>query len=135
MMEVVRELAEELSTDALKLTGRFRCARTEIFFTQKEPDDDEDDEDDLETMTASELQAEGTIQPIELALILRIYEESRARTDDLPAVELQLDVDDFQRLHETLDFAIDRETRSRRRRRSIPSIIKQRYQILADGQG
>src|SRR5258707_1746411 len=66
MMEVVRELAEELSTDALKLTGRFRCARTEIFFTQKEPDDDEDDEDDLETMTASELQAEGTIQPIEL---------------------------------------------------------------------
>ena len=116
MMEVVRELAEELSTDALKLTGRFRCARTEIFFTQKEPDDDEDDEDDLETMTASELQTEGTMQPIELALILRLYEESRARTDDLPAVELQLDVDDFERLHETLDFAIDRERRSRRRR-------------------
>src|SRR5258708_5601009 len=116
MMEVVRELAEELSTDALKLTTRFRCARTEIFFTQKEPDDDEDDEDDLEKLTASELQAEGTMQTIELALILRLYEESRARTDDLPAVELQLDVDDFERLHETLDFAIDRERRSRRRR-------------------
>ena len=38
MMDVVRELAEELSTDALKLTGRFRCARIEVFFTQAEPD-------------------------------------------------------------------------------------------------
>ena len=40
MMEVVRELAEELSTDALKLTSRFRCARIEVFFTQTEPDED-----------------------------------------------------------------------------------------------
>src|SRR5258708_7535759 len=77
---------------------------------------DEEDEENLETRTASELQAEGTMKPIELALILRLYEESRARTDDLPAVELQLDVDDFERLHETLDFAIDRERRNRRRR-------------------
>ncbi len=113
MMEVVRELAEELSTDALKLMGRFRCARSEIYFTQAEPDDDEDD---LEVEADSDLQAEDSLQPIELALFLRLYEEGRARTDDLPAVELQLDVDDFERLHETLDFAIDRERRSRRRR-------------------
>ena len=48
MMEVVRELAEELSTDALKLTGRFRCARIEVFFTQTEADEEseEDHEDD-----------------------------------------------------------------------------------------
>src|SRR6266852_3260071 len=113
MMEVVRELAEELSTDALKLMGRFRCARSEIYFTQAEPDDDEDD---LEVAADSDLQAEDSLQPIELALFLRLYEEGRSRTDDLPAVELQLDVDDFERLHETLDFAIDRERRSRRRR-------------------
>jgi hypothetical protein len=113
MMEVVRELAEELSTDALKLMGRFRCARSEIYFTQAEPDDDEDD---LEVTADSDLQAEDSLQPIELALFLRLYEEGRSRTDDLPAVELQLDVDDFERLHETLDFAIDRERRSRRRR-------------------
>jgi hypothetical protein len=106
MMEVVRELAEELSTDALKLTGRLRCARTEVFFTQAETDDDDDDDDELSEEN----------EQITLALILRLYEEGRARPDDLPAVELQLDVDDFERLHETLDVAIDRERRSRRRR-------------------
>ncbi len=117
MMEVVRELAEELSTDALKLTGRFRCARTDIYFTQADTGDDEDDEDDQETETETELEGEEEgLQPIELALFLRLYEEGRSRPDDLPAVELQLDVDDFERLHETLDFAIDRERRSRRRR-------------------
>src|SRR5438876_6444874 len=49
MMEVVRELAEELSTDALKLTSRFRCARIEVFFTQTEPDEDDEEDDVLET--------------------------------------------------------------------------------------
>src|SRR5579859_2745749 len=112
MMEVVRELAEELSTDALKLTGRFRCARIEVFFTQTEQavEDEEDQE------TAPELAEEDNMLQVELALVLRLYEEGHAKTDDLPAVELQLDVDDFERLHETLDFAIDRERRSRRRR-------------------
>src|SRR5215467_12262089 len=109
MMEVVRELAEELSTDALKLTGRFRCARIEVFFTQTEPrEDDEEEEDEVET-------DEGLLQ-VELALVLRLYEEGHAKPDDLPAVELQLDVDDFERLHNTLDYAIDRERRSSRRR-------------------
>lgn len=107
MMEVVRELAEELSTDALKLTGRLRCARTEVFFTQTEAEEDEEDEST----------GEGTEEEqITLALVLRLYEEGHTRPDDLPAVELQLDVDDFERLHETLDMAIDRERRSRRRR-------------------
>ncbi len=86
MMEVVRELAEELSTDALKLTGRFKCARTNIEFVPRPVDDDDDDE------------------------------EGRSRADDVPAVELQLDVDDFERLHETLDFALERDRGSRRRR-------------------
>jgi hypothetical protein len=108
MMEVVRELAEELSTDALKLTGRFRCARIEVFFTQTEPREDDEEEDELET-------DEGLLQ-VELALVLRLYEEGHAKPDDLPAVELQLDVDDFERLHNTLDYAIDRERRSSRRR-------------------
>jgi hypothetical protein len=110
MMEVVRELAEELSTDALKLTGRLRCARTEVFFTQAETgvdDEDEDEEDEDE---------ESESEQLTLALVLRLYEEGHVRTDDLPAVELQLDVDDFERLHETLDIAIERERRSRRRR-------------------
>ena len=110
MMEVVRELAEELSTDALKVTGRLRCARTEVFFTQAETgveeDDEEDDDDDEESES----------EQLTLALVLRLYEEGHVRTDDLPAVELQLDVDDFERLHETLDIAIERERRSRRRR-------------------
>src|SRR5436190_9156332 len=70
MMEVVRELAEELSTDALKLTTRFRCARTDIFFTQADPtvDDDEENEDESEgeQEESSMLQVE-----VELALVLR----------------------------------------------------------------
>lgn len=107
MMEVVRDLADELATDALKITGRLRCAKAEIFFTRAEQiateDDDDDDDDDDDGL-------------LDLALILRLYEESHARQDDLPAVELQLDVDDFERLHETLDLALERERRSRRRR-------------------
>src|SRR5215467_1956412 len=112
MMEVVRELAEELSTDALKITGRFRCARIEVFFTQTEQavEDEEDQE------TPPELEDEDNMLQVELALVLRLYEEGHAKSDDLPAVELQLDVDDFERLHETLDLAIDRERRSSRRR-------------------
>ena len=114
MMEVVRELAEELSTDALKLTGRFRCAKIEVFFTQTEPDEEHEEEEVLET--EEELGIEESLLQVELALVLRLYEEGHAKPDDLPAVELQLDVDDFERLHETLDFAIDRERRSSRRR-------------------
>jgi len=119
MMEVVRELAEELSTDALKLTSRFRCARIEVFFTQTEPDEeDEDEEEEDEVLEAkAELGVEESLLQVELALVLRLYEEGRAKPDDLPAVELQLDVDDFERLHETIDVAIDRERRSSRRRR------------------
>lgn len=113
MMEVVRELAEELSTDALKLTGRLRCARTEVFFTQAETGEEDDDEGEVEDEEEDdEKDEEGQIT---LALVLRLYEEGHSRPDDLPAVELQLDVDDFERLHETLDIAIDRERRSRRR--------------------
>ncbi len=115
MMEVVRELAEELSTDALKLTGRFRCARIEVFFTQTEPEEDDEEEEDLETK--EELGVEDSLLQVELALVLRLYEEGHAKPDDLPAVELLLDVDDFERLHETLDYAMDRERRSSRRRR------------------
>jgi hypothetical protein len=114
MMEVVRELAEELSTDALKLTGRFRCARSDIFFTQAEAvaDEDEDDEDE----DGHEDRVEENLVEIELALVLRLFEEGRAKPDDLPVVELQLDVDDFERLHATLDMALRRDRRSRRRR-------------------
>jgi hypothetical protein len=119
MMEVVRELAEELSTDALKLTSRFRCARIEVFFTQTEPDEDEEDEDEEDEVleAKAELGVEESLLQVELALVLRLYEEGHAKPDDLPAVELQLDVDDFERLHETIDVAIDRERRSSRRRR------------------
>jgi hypothetical protein len=119
IMEVVRELAEELSTDALKLTGRFRCARIEVFFTQTEPDEvsEEDHDEDGVLETEEELGIEDSLLQVELALVLRLYEEGHAKSDDLPAVELQLDVDDFERLHETLDFALDRERRSSRRRR------------------
>jgi hypothetical protein len=119
MMEVVRELAEELSTDALKLTGRFRCARIEVFFTQAEPDEvsEEDHDEDGVMETEEELAIEESLLQVELALVLRLYEEGHAKSDDLPAVELQLDVDDFERLHETLDLALDRERRSTRRRR------------------
>ena len=111
MMEVVRELAEELSTDALKLTGRLRCARTEVFFTQADSGVEEEDEEEDEGEGE-----ESDNEQLTLALVLRLYEEGHVRTDDLPAVELQLDVDDFERLHETLDIAIERERRSRRRR-------------------
>jgi hypothetical protein len=115
MMEVVRELAEELSTDALKLTSRFRCARIEVFFTQTEPEDDEDEEDEV-LKDKAELGIEENLLQVELALVLRLFEEGHAKPDDLPAVELQLDVDDFERLHETIDVAIDKEGRSSRRR-------------------
>lgn len=114
MMEVVRELAEELSTDALKLTGRFKCARTNIEFVPRPADDDDDDEEDDEDVDV-ELVREG-IMEIELSLVLQLFEEGRARADDVPAVELQLDVDDFERLHETLDFALERDRNTRRRR-------------------
>ncbi|GAC1400989.1 MAG: hypothetical protein NVSMB49_14390 [Ktedonobacteraceae bacterium] len=113
MMEVVRELAEELSTDALKLTGRFKCARTNIEFVPR-PADEEDDEEDDEDIDV-ELEREA-IMEIELSLVLQLFEEGRARVDDVPAVELQLDVDDFERLHETLDFALERDRSTRRRR-------------------
>jgi hypothetical protein len=115
MMEVVRELAEELSTDALKITGRFKCARTNIEFIPRADDDTNDDDDtDTELEMSTE---EGVVDvEVELVMVLQLFEEGRARVDDLPAVELQLDVDDFERLHETLDFALERERRSRRRR-------------------
>jgi hypothetical protein len=115
MMEVVRELAEELSTDALKLTGRFRCARTNIEFIQAVSDHDDDDEDDDEEITIRE--EDGVMEvEVELVMVLQLFEEGRAKPDDLPAVELQLDVDDFERLHETLDDAFLHEGRSRRRK-------------------
>ena len=114
MMEVVRELAEELSTDALKLTGRLRCARTDIFFTQAEHDHDDDEDEDEIKAEADEEDTESSL--LELALVLRLFEDGRTKPDDLPAIELQLDVDDFERLHETLDIALERERRSRRRR-------------------
>jgi hypothetical protein len=115
MMEVVRELAEEMSTDALKLTGRFRCARTNIEFVQAvaENDDDDDDDDDQDLMARDDdvLEVE-----VELVMVLQLFEEGRSKPDDLPTVELQLDVDDFERLHETLDIALEQERRSRRRK-------------------
>jgi hypothetical protein len=114
MMEVVRELAEELSTDALKLTGRFRCARTNIEFIQAVTDDDDEDEDEQELEVES---GEGVVEvEVELVMVLQLFEEGHSRPDDLPAVELQLDVDDFERLHETLDIALEHERRSRRRK-------------------
>lgn len=110
MMAVVRELAEEMATDALKLTSRFRCVRTKIEFVQAEiSDEDENAEDEDED--------EDEESEIELVMVLQLYEEGHTRPDDLPAVELQLDVDDFERLHETLDIAFEHERRSSRRRR------------------
>jgi hypothetical protein len=114
MMEVVRELAEEMSTDALKLTSRFKCARTNIEFIPRAESADDDDDDDHVLEMATE---EGILDiEVELVMVLQLFEEGRARADDLPAVELQLDVDDFEHLHETLDIALERERRSRRRR-------------------
>src|SRR5215470_11329456 len=84
MMEVVRELAEEMSTDALKITGRFKCARTNIEFIPRatEDDDDEDNEDDSELELASD---DGLIDlEVELVMVLQLYEEGRARPEDLP---------------------------------------------------
>ena len=112
MMEVVRDLAEELSTDALKLTSRFRCAHTSIGFTQTGTVEEEAEEE----APPEEGEGEGTDVEIELALVLQLFEEGRARTDDLPAVELQLDMEDLEQVHETLDDALNRD-RSRRRRR------------------
>ncbi|GCE12225.1 hypothetical protein [Tengunoibacter tsumagoiensis] len=122
MMEVVRELAEEMSTEALKITGRFKCARTNIeFIPRADDDEDEDDEsEEDEDATSSTLTLpgeDGIIDlEVELVMVLQLFEEGRSRPEDLPAVELQLDVDDFERLHETLDIALERERRSRRRR-------------------
>jgi hypothetical protein len=113
MMEVVRELAEEMATDALKVTGRFKCARTNIEFVPQaleDEDEDEDEEDDQE-------EDGGMVEvEVELVMFLQLFEEGRAKPDDEPAAELQLDVDDFERLHETLDFALQQERRGRRRR-------------------
>src|SRR5207248_1513614 len=111
-----RELAEELSTDALKLTGRLRCARTDIFFTRAEHDHDDDDEVDVDVDVPADEDEEEASSLLELALVLRLFEEGRTKPDDLPAIELQLDVDDFERLHETLDFALQQEERSHRRK-------------------
>ncbi len=112
MMAVVRELAEEMATDALKLTSRFRCGRTKIEFVQAEISDEDDDDEE-------EVEEDGDEDPeIELVMVLQLFEEGHTRPDDLPAVELQLDVDDFERLHETLDIAFEHERRSSRRRRS-----------------
>lgn len=117
MMEVVRELAEEMSTDALKVTGRLKCARTYIEFiprTESAEDDDDDEEEDGEELVMPE---DGLVDiEVELVMVLQLFEEGRARPEDPPAIELQLDVDDFERLHETLDVALERERRTRRRR-------------------
>lgn len=120
MMEVLRELAEEISTDALKLSGRFRCARTNIEFVQAlAEDDDDDDEDEDDEVADDELldnEDGSTSVEIELVMVLQLFEEGRSRPDDLPAVEMQLDVEDFERLHETVDIALDHDRRSRRRK-------------------
>ncbi|GAC1374457.1 MAG: hypothetical protein NVS2B12_35040 [Ktedonobacteraceae bacterium] len=120
MMEVVRELAEEMATDALKITGRFKCARTNIeFIPRADPGDMDEDEDDEDEHTIDLPGGETLLEmdEVELVMVLQLYEEGRARPEDLPAVELQLDVDDFERLHETLDQSLERDRRSTRRRR------------------
>jgi hypothetical protein len=114
MMEVVRELAEELSTDALKLTTRFRCARTNIEFVQAVSDEDGDDEQGGVSIHNDDDMLEVEV---ELVMVLQLFEEGRTRPDDLPAVELQLDVDDFERLHETLDIALSHDDKRQRRRK------------------
>jgi hypothetical protein len=116
MMEVVRELAEEISTDALKITGQFKCARTNIEFIPQaleggEDEDDEEEDDQEEGDDERMVEVE-----VELAMVLQLFEEGRARSEDEPAVELQLDVDDFEHLHETLDMALEQERKGRRRR-------------------
>ncbi len=117
MMEVVRELAEEMSTDALKITGRFKCGRTNIEFIPRADEDEDDEDEDEDDHTLGEAADDTMLDlEVELVMVLQLYEEGRSRPEDLPAVELQLDVDDFERLHETLDIALERERRSRRRR-------------------
>ncbi len=116
MMEVVRELAEELSTDALKISGRFRCARTNIEFIQAVSEDEDEDDDEEEITLEDEHSVLEVEVEVELVMVLQLFEEGRAKPDDLPTVELQLDVDDFERLHETLDIALQQEGRSRRRK-------------------
>ena len=121
MMEVVRELADEVATDALKITGRLKCARTAIEFAPRirrdgDIDDDDETEVDEESDGDSDIPHVNEIHEIEFLLLLQLYEEGHSRVDDMPAVELQLDVDDFERLHETLDIAFERERRGRRRR-------------------
>jgi hypothetical protein len=106
MMEVVRELAVNLSTDALKFTCRFRCTRSHMSFTQTGADEDE--------APAEEVEGEERDLKFGLALILQLFEEGRDLTDDLPAVELQLDVEDLDHLHETLENVLNRYKRSRR---------------------
>ncbi len=120
MMEVVRELAEEMSTDALKITGRVKCVRTNIeFIPRADPSEDDEDDEDEVIETPLEIPTEDgllSLDEVELVMVLQLFEEGRSRPEDLPAVELQLDVDDFERLHETLDIAMERDRRSRRRR-------------------
>jgi hypothetical protein len=116
MMEVVRELAEELSTDALKVSGRFRCARTYIEFIQAVAEDEDEDEDEAESELNMREDESAMEVEVELVMVLQLFEEGRAKPDDLPAVELQLDVDDFERLHETLDLALEQDRRSHRRK-------------------
>lgn len=117
MMEVVRELAEEMSTDALKVTARFKCARTNIEFMPRTDEDEGEDDDDDDEEDQDILPDDSILDiEVELVMVLQLFEEGRAKPDDLPAVELQLDVDDFERLHETLDVALERERRTRRRR-------------------
>ena len=110
-MEVVRELAEELSTDALKFTGLFRCGGTHIEFIQAEAQATEDEDEEAVPLTGehNDLAVE-----VELVMILQLFEEGRVKPDDLPAVELQLDIDDFERLHETVIDALEHERRRRR---------------------
>ena len=121
MMEVVRELADEVATDALKITGRLKCTRTAIEFAprfrrEEDIDDDEDSDLDEESVEGADTPSSSEPREIEFLLLLQLYEEGHSRVDDMPAVELQLDVDDFERLHETLDIAFERERRGRRRR-------------------
>lgn len=118
VMEVVRELAEEMSMDALRLTGRFKCARTNIeFVPQAISDDNDDDDEDENILGVDENRKDAIVElQVELVMVLQLFEEGRSKTDDIPAVELQLDVDDFERLHETLDLALEHERRGRRRR-------------------
>ena len=121
MMEVVRELADEVATDALKITGRLKCTRTAIEFAprfRREEDIDDEEDNDLDEESVEDSGVPSSTEPreIEFLLLLQLYEEGHSRVDDMPAVELQLDVDDFERLHETLDIAFERERRGRRRR-------------------